>query len=261
MHTREEKLEAFGRLLDIMDDLREKCPWDQKQTMQSLRVLTIEETYELADAVIDNDLEEVRKELGDILLHMVFYAKIGEEQKAFDIADVLNGINEKLIYRHPHIYGDTKVANEEEVKLNWEQLKLKEKENKGVLSGVPKSLPSLIQSMRLQEKAAGVGFDWDTKEQVLEKVLEEWQELENEIKSGNHQKTEEEFGDVLFALVNYAKFLKINPDNALTKTNNKFLQRFNFIELEAKKQGKQIHDLDLNEMNHLWEIAKNGDVS
>lgn len=256
MHTREEKLEAFGRLLDIMDDLREKCPWDMKQTMQSLRVLTIEETYELADAIIDQDLEEVRKELGDLLLHMVFYSKIGEEQGVFDIADVLNGINEKLIYRHPHIYGDTKVANEEEVKQNWEQLKLKEKENKGVLSGVPKSLPSLIQAMRIQEKAAGVGFDWDNKEQVYEKFQEEWQELQNEILNNDAKKTEEEFGDVLFALVNYAKFLKINPDNALTKTNNKFLYRFNFIEAEAKKQGRNIHDLSTEEMNVFWEKAK-----
>lgn len=256
MHTRQEKLEAFGRLLDIMDDLREKCPWDKKQNMQSLRILTIEETYELTDAIIEEDLEEVRKELGDILLHMVFYAKIGEEKQAFDIADVLHGICEKLIYRHPHIYGDTEVANEEEVKQNWEQLKLKEKENKGVLSGVPKSLPSLIQAMRIQEKAAGVGFDWDSKEQVLEKVKEEWQEMQEEITKQDQEKIEQEFGDVLFALVNYAKFLKINPDNALAKTNTKFLHRFQFIEEEAKKQAKSIHELSIDEMNALWEMAK-----
>lgn len=257
MHTREEKLEAFGRLLDIMDDLREKCPWDKKQTMESLRVLTIEETHELADAVIDNNLEEVKNELGDILLHMVFYAKIGEEQEAFDIADVLYGISEKLIRRHPHIYGDTKVENEQEVKENWEQIKLKEKANKGVLSGVPKSIPSLIQAIRIQEKATGVGFDWDNKEQVYEKYQEEWLELQEEIKQENTQKIEEEFGDVLFSLINYARFLDVNPDNALAKTNNKFINRFNFIEAQAKAQGKMIHDLSIEEMNRFWEIAKN----
>ena len=256
MHTREEKLEAFGRLLDIMDDLREKCPWDKKQTMESLRVLTIEETYELADAVIDNDLEEVKKELGDILLHMVFYAKIGEEQEAFDIADVLHSISEKLIRRHPHIYGDTKVENEQDVKENWEQIKLKEKANKGVLSGVPKSIPSLIQAIRIQEKATGVGFDWDNKEQVYEKYQEEWLELQEEIKQENTQKIEEEFGDVLFSLINYARFLDVNPDNALAKTNTKFINRFNFIEAQAKAQGKMIHDLSIEEMNRFWEIAK-----
>ena len=257
MHTREEKLEAFGRLLDIMDDLREKCPWDKKQTMESLRVLTIEETHELADAVIDNNLEEVKNELGDILLHMVFYAKIGEEQEAFDIADVLYGISEKLIRRHPHIYGDTKVENEQEVKENWEQIKLKEKANKGVLSGVPKSIPSLIQAIRIQEKATGVGFDWDNKEQVYEKYQEEWLELQEEIKQENTQKIEEEFGDVLFSLINYARFLDVNPDNALAKTNTKFINRFNFIEAQAKAQGKMIHDLSIEEMNRFWEIAKN----
>lgn len=256
MHTREEKLEAFGRLLDIMDDLREKCPWDKKQTIESLRVLTIEETYELADAIIDNDLEEVRKELGDILLHMVFYSKIGEEKQAFDIADVLHGICEKLIHRHPHIYGNTKVENEQDVKENWEKLKLKEKANKGVLSGVPKSLPSLIQAMRMQEKAAGVGFDWDNKQQVYEKFQEEWQELQVEIEQNDAKKTEEEFGDVLFSLVNYARFLDVNPDNALAQTNNKFITRFNFIEAQAKKQGRAVHDLSVDEMNVFWEQAK-----
>ena len=225
--------------------------------MESLRVLTIEETHELADAVIDNNLEEVKNELGDILLHMVFYAKIGEEQEAFDIADVLYGISEKLIRRHPHIYGDTKVENEQEVKENWEQIKLKEKANKGVLSGVPKSIPSLIQAIRIQEKATGVGFDWDNKEQVYEKYQEEWLELQEEIKQENTQKIEEEFGDVLFSLINYARFLDVNPDNALAKTNNKFINRFNFIEAQAKAQGKMIHDLSIEEMNRFWEIAKN----
>ncbi|HLW14961.1 MAG TPA: nucleoside triphosphate pyrophosphohydrolase [Flavobacteriaceae bacterium] len=256
MHTREEKLEAFGRLLDIMDDLREKCPWDKKQTMESLRVLTIEETHELADAIIDNNLEEIKNELGDILLHMVFYSKIGEEQEAFDVADVLHGISEKLIRRHPHIYGDTKVANEQDVKENWEQIKLKEKANKGVLSGVPNSIPSLIQAIRIQEKAAGVGFDWDNKEQVYEKYQEEWQELQEEVKQENAKKIEEEFGDVLFSLINYARFLDVNPDNALAKTNTKFINRFKFIETQAKEQGQRIHDLSIEEMNRFWEIAK-----
>lgn len=256
MHTRKEKLEAFGRLLDIMDDLREKCPWDKKQTMESLRVLTIEETYELTDAIIANDLEEIKKELGDILLHMVFYAKIGEEKEAFDIADVLYEISEKLIRRHPHIYADTTVMDAQEVKENWEQIKLKEKANKGVLSGVPNSLPSLIQAMRIQDKAAGVGFDWDTKEQVYQKYQEEWQELLEEIKQNDLQKVEEEFGDVLFSLINYARFLNVNPDNALAKTNNKFKRRFNYIEAQAKNQGKEIHDLNLSDMNKLWNIAK-----
>lgn len=256
MHTREEKLQAFGRLLDIMDDLREKCPWDKKQTMESLRVLTIEETYELADAIMDNDLEEIKKELGDILLHIVFYAKIGSEKEAFDIGDVLNGICEKLIHRHPHIYGDIEVENEQDVKQNWEQIKLKEKANKGVLSGVPRSLPSLIQAMRIQEKVAGVGFDWENKEQVVEKFHEEWSELQEEVNQNNKQKMEEEFGDVLFSLINYARFLEINPDNALAKTNNKFLIRFNFIEQQAKMQGKMVHELSIDEMNKFWEIAK-----
>lgn len=256
MHTREEKLQAFGRLLDIMDDLREKCPWDKKQTMESLRVLTIEETYELADAIMDNDLEEIKKELGDILLHMVFYAKIGSEKEAFDIGDVLNGICEKLIHRHPHIYGDIEVENEQDVKQNWEQIKLKEKANKGVLSGVPRSLPSLIQAMRIQEKVAGVGFDWENKEQVVEKFHEEWSELQEEVNQNNKQKMEEEFGDVLFSLINYARFLEINPDNALAKTNNKFLTRFNFIEQQAKMQDKMVHELSIDEMNKFWEIAK-----
>lgn len=256
MHTREEKLQAFGRLLDIMDDLREKCPWDKKQTMESLRVLTIEETYELADAIMDNDLEEIKKELGDILLHIVFYAKIGSEKEAFDIGDVLNGICEKLIHRHPHIYGDIEVENEQDVKQNWEQIKLKEKANKGVLSGVPRSLPSLIQAMRIQEKVAGVGFDWENKEQVVEKFHEEWSELQEEVNQNNKQKMEEEFGDVLFSLINYARFLEINPDNALAKTNNKFLIRFNFIEQQAKMQDKMVHELSIDEMNKFWEIAK-----
>src|SRR5699024_1529552 len=200
MYTRQEKLEAFGRLLDIMEDLREKCPWDKKQTMESLRVLTIEETYELSDAILENNIEEIKKELGDLMLHLVFYAKIGSESKSFDIGEVLNTICEKLINRHPHIYGDIQVENEQEVKENWEQIKLKAKSNKGVLSGGPKALPSLIQAMRIQEKVAGVGFDWENKEQVVDKLREEWQELQTEINNNNPQQIEEEFGDVVFSL-------------------------------------------------------------
>src|SRR5690554_5955138 len=256
MNTKEQKLQAFSRSLDIMDDLREKCPWDKKQTFESLRYLTIEETYELGDAILEKDMQEIKKELGDILLHIVFYSKIGSETGDFDIGDVLNGICEKLIHRHPHIYGDIEVENEQDVKQNWEQIKLKEKANKGVLSGVPRSLPSLIQAMRIQEKVAGVGFDWENKEQVVEKFHEEWSELQEEVNQNNKQKMEEEFGDVLFSLINYARFLEINPDNALAKTNNKFLTRFNFIEQQAKMQDKMVHELSIDEMNKFWEIAK-----
>lgn len=256
MNSREEQLKAFNRLLDIMDDLREQCPWDRKQTMESLRILTIEETFELADAILDNDLEEVKKELGDILLHMVFYAKIASEQKAFDIADVLHAISEKLIHRHPHIYGDTKVQNEQDVKENWEQIKLKEKSNKGVLSGVPRSLPSLVQAMRIQEKAAGVGFDWDHADEVLEKVNEEWTEFTDEVKSKNTERIEEELGDVFFSLINYARFLDVNPDNALAKTNKKFITRFNYIEEQARKSNRMVNELSIDEMNEFWEQAK-----
>ncbi|MGY8914041.1 MAG: nucleoside triphosphate pyrophosphohydrolase, partial [Flavobacteriales bacterium] len=225
MNSRASQLQAFDRLLTIMDELRAKCPWDQKQTMATLRHLTIEETYELGDAILDNDLEEVKKELGDVLLHIVFYAKIGSETNSFDIADVANDICEKLINRHPHIYGDVKVANEEEVKQNWEKIKLKEGK-KSVLEGVPSSLPALVKSNRIQDKVAGVGFDWEKPEQVWEKVQEELGEFQDEVKSGNADAMEAEFGDVLFSMVNYARFLNINPENALERTNKKFIKRF-----------------------------------
>lgn len=254
----ENKLKAFERLLNVMDELREKCPWDKKQTLNSLRTLTIEETYELGDAILDNDLEEIKKELGDLLLHIVFYAKIGSEKKAFDIADVCNGISEKLIYRHPHIYGDISVENEEEVKQNWEKLKLKEG-RKSVLEGVPKSLPAMVKAMRIQEKAAGIGFDWDCTEDVWKKVKEEVMELEHEVQSKNTDKTEEELGDVLFSLINYARFVKVNPENALGRTNKKFIKRFRYIEEKATEQGKSLSEMTLGEMDSLWNEAKEQD--
>jgi len=254
MHTREEKLAAFGRLLDIMDDLRAKCPWDMKQTMESLRHLTIEETYELGDAILDGDIDEVKKEIGDILLHMVFYAKIGSETQDFDIADSLNFICEKLISRHPHIYGDVEAADEETVKANWEKLKLKEGK-KSVLEGVPKSLPSLVKAQRIQDKARGVGFDWEHDHQVWDKVQEELREFEAEAQKGS-PKTEEEFGDVLFALINYGRFLDINAEDALEKTNRKFIRRFQFLETESAKDGKQMGEMTLKEMDVYWERAK-----
>ncbi|WP_417592146.1 nucleoside triphosphate pyrophosphohydrolase [Owenweeksia hongkongensis] len=255
MNTREDKLQAFGRLLDIMDDLRAKCPWDMKQTLETLRPLTIEETYELGDAILDNDLEEVRKELGDIMLHMVFYAKIGSEKNAFDIADVLNGICEKLISRHPHIYGDVNVADEEEVKTNWEKLKLKEGK-KSVLEGVPRSLPAMIKATRIQEKARGIGFDWEETNQVWEKVDEELNELKAEIAAGNQEKTEEEFGDFLFSIINLSRFLKVDPESALERTNKKFIKRFQYLEAKASKSGKSLGDMTLAEMDVFWNEAK-----
>jgi XTP/dITP diphosphohydrolase len=255
LNSREDQLAAFNRLLDIMDDLREKCPWDQKQTLESLRHLTIEETYELADAILDNDLPEIKKELGDVLLHIVFYAKIGSEKKAFDIGDVANAISDKLIHRHPHIYGDVKVKDEAEVKRNWEQLKLKEGKE-SVLEGVPKSLPAVIKASRIQEKVAGVGFDWEKPEQVWEKVQEELAELNEEIKIGNKENTEKEFGDVLFSMINYARFIGVNPENALEKTNKKFINRFQYLEREAKKAGKELSDMSLVEMDVYWEKSK-----
>ncbi|AUC22609.1 nucleoside triphosphate pyrophosphohydrolase [Polaribacter sejongensis] len=255
MNSRKEQLAAFNRLLDIMDDLREKCPWDKKQTLESLRHLTIEETYELADAILDNDLQEIKKELGDVLLHIVFYAKIGSEKKAFDIADVANAICDKLIHRHPHIYGDVVAETEEEVKRNWEQLKLKEG-NKSVLEGVPKSLPAVVKASRIQEKVKGVGFDWEKPEQVWEKVQEELTELNEEVKAGNQENTEKEFGDVLFSMINYARFIGVNPENALEKTNKKFINRFQFLEQEAKKEGKDLADMSLTEMDVYWEKSK-----
>jgi XTP/dITP diphosphohydrolase len=249
-----QEAEAFVRLLNIMDDLRAKCPWDMKQTMQSLRHLTIEETYELTDAIHDNDLEEVKKELGDLMLHLVFYAKIGSETNSFDITDVLNGICEKLIHRHPHIYGDTKVANEEEVKANWEKLKLKEGK-KSVLEGVPRALPALVKAIRIQDKARGVGFDWDNKEQVWDKVNEEIQEFKAEADKKS-DKMEDEFGDVLFSLINYGRFLNLNPEDALEKTNKKFIKRFQFLETESAKEGKKMGEMTLEEMDVYWNKAK-----
>ncbi len=255
MNTRELQLKAIERLLNIMDDLREKCPWDQKQTMESLRHLTIEEVYELGDAILDEDLEEIKKELGDVLLHIVFYAKIGSEKNAFDIADVAHGICEKLISRHPHIYGDVQVSTSEEVKQNWEKLKLQEG-NKSVLGGVPKSLPALIKASRIQEKVQGVGFDWDNRADVWNKVKEELDEFEQEVDLKQTDKMEEEFGDVLFSLINYARFLKINPETALERTNKKFITRFQYIEQKASDLGKTITDMNLEEMDRYWNEAK-----
>ncbi|MEW2921488.1 nucleoside triphosphate pyrophosphohydrolase [Muricauda sp. ANG21] len=255
MNARSEQLKAVERLLNIMDELREQCPWDKKQTMQTLRHLTIEETYELGDAILDNDLEEVKKELGDLLLHIVFYAKIGSETQDFDIADVANGICEKLINRHPHIYGDVKVQDENEVKQNWENIKLKEGK-KSVLEGVPNSLPALVKANRIQEKVAGVGFDWEHPEQVFEKLKEELGELQVEVESNNADKIESEFGDVLFSMVNYARFLNINPENALERTNKKFIKRFQYLEGKAKESGKTLKEMTLAEMDVFWEEAK-----
>ncbi len=255
MNSRPDQLKAFDRLLTIMDELREQCPWDKKQTMQTLRHLTIEETYELGDAILDNDLEEVKKELGDLMLHLVFYAKIGSETNDFDIADVLNTVCDKLIHRHPHIYGDVKVENEEDVKRNWENLKLKEGK-KSVLEGVPKSLPALVKASRIQDKVAGVGFDWEQPEQVWEKVEEELSEFKEEVQNGNQDAMEAEFGDVLFSIVNYARFLKINPENALERTNKKFSKRFVYLEEKAKSLNKELKDMTLTEMDVFWEEAK-----
>ncbi|MES2863922.1 MAG: nucleoside triphosphate pyrophosphohydrolase [Bacteroidota bacterium] len=255
MNTRQQQLQAFERLLDIMDDLREKCPWDKKQTLESLRHLTIEETYELGDAILDNDLPEIKNELGDLLLHIVFYAKIGSETNNFDIADVANSICDKLIDRHPHIYGDVVVENEEQVKQNWEKLKLKEG-RKSVLEGVPKSLPALVKASRIQDKVKGVGFDWEESHQVWEKVQEEIAELQVEIASNNQDKIEAEFGDVLFSMINYARFLNVNPEDALERTNKKFIKRFMYLESKASELGKQLSDMSLAEMDVFWEEAK-----
>ena len=241
----EQKLKAFERLLVIMDELREKCPWDKKQTMESLRHLTIEECYELTDAILEKDLKNIQKELGDVLLHIVFYARIASEANDFNIADVINSLCDKLVHRHPHIYGDVKVENEEQVKENWEKLKLKEG-NKSVLGGVPKGLPALVKACRIQEKAKAVGFDWEQKEQVWGKVNEELQELKNEIDgNASKEKIEEEFGDVLFSIINYARFINVNPENALEKTNIKFIKRFQYLEVQALKNGKNLKDMSL----------------
>ena len=255
MNSRQLQLQSFERLLNIMDDLREKCPWDKKQTLESLRHLTIEETYELGDAILDNDLQEIKKELGDLLLHIVFYAKIGSETNDFDIADVINSLNEKLIFRHPHIYGDTVAEDEETVKQNWEKLKLKEGK-KSVLEGVPKSLPALVKASRIQDKVKGVGFDWEEPHQVWDKVQEELQELQVEVQVGNQDKIESEFGDVLFSMINYARFLKVNPEDALERTNKKFIKRFMYLESKATELGKSLADMTLAEMDVFWEEAK-----
>ena len=255
MSSKAIQLEAIERLLVIMDELREQCPWDRKQTFESLRSLTIEETYELAEEIIEGNQEEIKKELGDLLLHIVFYAKIGSETNDFDLADIAHSVAEKLIQRHPHIYGDVTVSGAEDVKKNWEALKLKEG-NKSVLSGVPKGLPSLIKALRIQEKAAGVGFDWENRKQVWDKCEEELDELNEALKKKDKKAIESEMGDVLFSLVNYARFIGVDPSNALEKTNQKFIKRFSYIENEAKRIDKNINDLSLGEMENYWQAAK-----
>ncbi|HMM03273.1 MAG: nucleoside triphosphate pyrophosphohydrolase [Dysgonomonas sp.] len=257
MHTKDQKLEAFGRLLDIMDELRVKCPWDAKQTNESLRTNTIEEVYELCEAIIKNNDNEIKKELGDVLLHVIFYAKIGEEKETYDIADICNALCDKLIFRHPHVFGDDAAKTAGDVEKSWEQLKLKEKGgNKTILEGVPASLPSIAKAHRIQDKARNAGFDWKKKEDVWDKVSEEFTELKNEIANMDANKTEAEFGDMFFSLINAARLYKVNPDNALERTNQKFIRRFNYIEQEAKKQGKILKDMTLSEMDALWEEAK-----
>lgn len=255
MTQREKQLKAFNELLDIMDDLREQCPWDKKQTMESLRHLTIEETYELGDAILDNDKEEIKKELGDLLLHIVFYAKIGSETKDFSILEVIEGINEKLIHRHPHVYGDLEVQSEDEVARNWESLKLKEGK-KSVLEGVPKSLPAMVKANRIQDKASSSGFDWEKSEQVFEKVQEEINELHREVENNHPEKIEAEFGDVLFSLINYARFIDVDPESALERTNKKFIQRFKYLEEAVSKQGKKLNEMTLAEMDVYWDESK-----
>ncbi|MEW6468739.1 MAG: nucleoside triphosphate pyrophosphohydrolase [Bacteroidota bacterium] len=259
----EPKLESFGRLLKIMDELREKCPWDRKQTLESIRHLTIEESAELSDAILEKDMQKIKKELGDILLHIVFYARIASETGAFDIKDVIDALCEKLIVRHPHIYGDVKAEDAEQVKENWEKIKLREKESttregyKSVLAGVPASLPSVVKAWRIQEKARAVGFDWEKPGQVWEKVEEEISELKAEAEKGSgREKLEDEFGDVLFALINYARFIDVNPDDALERTNKKFIKRFQYLEREAAKAGKKLHEMTLAEMDVYWNRAK-----
>ena len=251
-----EKLAAFERLLKIMDDLRVQCPWDKKQTLESLRYLTIEETYELSDAILEQDMDGIRKELGDLMLHLVFYSKIGSETGHFDIKDVLDGISEKLTERHPHIYGDVEVTTAEDVKNNWEKIKLREKGRKSVLEGVPNSLPSMVKAYRMQEKTKGVGFDWENEEEVWEKVLEEIDELKVEVKSGDAIKKEHEFGDLLFSLINYARHINVNPEDALERTNKRFAKRFQYIEEQARKNGRPLKDMEFEEMDAFWNDAK-----
>ena len=251
----EHKIKSFERLLIIMDELRERCPWDRKQTMDSLRYLTIEELYELSDAILDKDMDEIKKELGDLLLHIVFYARIASETNKFDISDVINSVCDKLIHRHPHIYGDVNVKDEKEVKKNWEKLKLKEGKS-SVLEGVPKSLPAIVKAFRIQEKVRGVGFDWEDKSQVWDKVLEEIEELKIELTKGDNDKIEAEFGDVLFALTNYARFINVNPEDALERTNKRFIKRFQIMENKIKEEGLDLYDMSLSEMDVYWEQAK-----
>jgi len=256
MNNLKEKLKAFEKLLSIMDDLRKDCPWDKEQTFESLRYLTIEETYELSEAVLDKDIDGIKKELGDLMLHLVFYAQIGSETNDFDIGDVLKYINEKLVFRHPHIYGEVELNDAKSVLNNWEKLKLKEG-RKSVLSGVPVSLPPLVKAYRIQEKVRGVGFDWEKPEQVWEKVLEELGELKNEVEtSADKEKMENELGDLIFALINYARFINVNPEDALEKTNRKFIKRFQYLESKANDLGKSLHDMSLKEMDVFWEEAK-----
>ena len=257
MHTREEKMEAFGRLLDVMDELREKCPWDREQTNESLRANTIEETYELAEAIIANDNPEIKKELGDLLLHVVFYSKIGEEKEAFDIGDVCNAICDKLIFRHPHVFGDQQADSAGMVEKSWEQIKLKEKGgNKTVLEGVPSALPALVKAYRIQDKARNAGFDWNERQDVWEKVKEELGELESEIEALDADRMEAEFGDMLFSIINAARLYKVNPDNALERTNRKFIYRFNYMEQKLREQGRQLKEVTLEEMEAFWQEAK-----
>ncbi len=257
MATKQEKMEAFGHLLDILDELREKCPWDKKQTNESLRINTIEETYELCDAIMQNDNENIKKELGDLLLHIVFYSKIGEEKGVFNIKDVCDSLCNKLIYRHPHVFGDAHADSAGKVEQSWEQLKLKEKGgNKTVLEGVPASLPALIKAHRIQDKARNVGFDWQEKEDVWKKVQEEFTELQHEIQTMDTDKMEAEFGDLFFSLINAARLYKINPDNALERTNQKFIRRFNYVESETLKKGKSLKEMNLEEMDQIWNEAK-----
>ena len=253
-----EKLQAFERLLNIMDELREKCPWDKKQTIESLRHLTIEETYELADAIVDNDISEIKKELGDVLLHIVFYARIASETKAFNITDVINSICDKLIYRHPHVFGHVHVKDDEEVKTNWENLKIKAG-SKSILAGVPKSLPALVKAHRIQDKVRSVGFDWDERSQIWDKVKEELSELQLEIDRQDKEKMEAEFGDLLFSMVNAARLYNIDPEIALERTNKKFMKRFNYLEEQTIKKGRSLQDMNLHEMNDIWEKAKKFD--
>jgi MazG family protein len=256
----DKRLTEFKRLLDIMDDLREKCPWDREQTNETLRRLTIEETYELADAIVEDNNDDIKKELGDLMLHLIFYAKIGKEKGIFDITDVLKGISEKLIYRHPHVFGTVKVNGSTEVIQNWEKLKLNENEQyKPVLSGVPKSLPSMVKATRIQEKVRGVGFDWDEKEQIWEKVDEELRELRDEVRKGDKIRTEAEFGDLFFSIINAARLYNVDPETALERTNKKFIKRFNYLEEETIRKGRSLHDMSLDEMNIIWEQAKKMD--